>query len=374
MLQSERLICRLLAGDTVTWTRAGTEPIDDFLEVGRYHGVLPLLDAKFQSGKDFAAWPQKILVACHEATLARIAYELAHGAEIERVLAALSNAAVTPLLLKGTGLAYSIYSSPMLRPRSDSDLLVPPELRETASRTLEKLGYDRIGGPAGKFVGYQLQLLYRDARGFVHNIDLHWRISNEQSFAWLFSFADLAAAAVPVRALDPRALRLGNIHALILCLLHRAGNNRFEAPDFGNRLIWLYDIHLLVAAMTDAELDDFRATIEIKRIGAIALDGLRRCAEQFPSHRLVALVDALARSPHAQSGSAVLSAGRLHYEWVELRALPDAASRVAYLAERAFPSREYMRERYPNSGNQSISILYARRFFDGIRRRIISSD
>ncbi len=60
------------------------------------------------------------------------------------------------------------------------------------------------------------------ARGIAHNIDLHWRISDQQSFAWLFSFAELAAAAVPVPALNRHALRLGNAHALLLCLLHRA--------------------------------------------------------------------------------------------------------------------------------------------------------
>ncbi len=367
MGNAERLICALLTGEGATWSGdESSSAIAAFLDIGRYHGVLPLLDAALRSRDDFAKWPQEAVAACRQAALAQTAYELAHGAEIERVLDELAHANITPLLLKGTGLAYSLYASPVLRPRSDSDLLVAPEMRETAWQALQRLGYRRVGGPAGRFVGYQLQAQLSDTRGLAHNIDLHWRISNAQSFAWLFSFADLAAAAVPVPTLHPRASRLGNAHALLLCLLHRAGNNLFQAPGFGDRLIWLYDIHLLVDAMTNAERDDFRATVEAKRVGAIALEGLRRCAERFPSPSLAALIDALARSPQAQSGAELLTAGRMRREWLEWRAIPGAGARLAYLAERAFPSREYMLERYPESSSRPLPALHARRWLEGL--------
>ena len=369
--ETERLICSVIRRETTPWNGSGdATAIDAFLEAGRYQGVLPLLDTEFSSGKDFATWPDEILTASHQAALAQTGYELAHGGEIERVLAALSRAAITPLLLKGTGLAYALYASPVLRPRSDSDLLVAPEMRENAWRALQKLGYRRVGGPAGKFVGYQMQLQCRDARNLVHNIDLHWRISDAQSFAWLFSFADLAAAAVPVPALDPGASRLGNVHALLLCLLHRAGNNLFQAPGFGDRLIWLYDIHLLVEAMTERQLDDFRATVETKRVGAITLQGLRQCAGRFPSPRLADLIDVLLGSAQAQSGAEFLGAVRLRREWMELRAIPRAASRFNYLAERAFPSREYVRERYPESSASPLPLLHARRWLEGLGKMV----
>ena len=337
-----------------------------FLEAGRYHGVLPLLDARFRNHIRFESWPATILQACRRATLAQAGYELTQGAEIDRVLTELAHAAIKPLLLKGTGLAYGLYRSPVLRPRSDTDLLVPLETRAPALQTLQQLGYRRVCGPAGKFVGYQLQLEYLDARGIAHNIDLHWRISNAQSFAWLFSFAELSSAAVPVPALNPHASRLGNAHALLLCLLHRAGNNLFQTPGFGDRLIWLYDIHLLVGAMSGAELDHFRAIVEAKCVGAIALDGLYRCDEFFPSPPLAALIDGLARGPGAQSGADLLSAGRLRREWIELSAIPYGAARLGYLAARAFPSGEYMRERFPDSPARALPVLHTRRWIEGL--------
>ena len=359
------LIGSVLGGETALWDRVGAVATDEFLEAGRDEGVLPLLDAEFRSGRDFATWPAQILSACRQAALAQTGYELAHGAEIERVLTALSRVAIAPLLLKGTGLAYGLYPSPALRPRSDSDLLVPTETRETAQRTLEELGYRRTGGPAGKFVGYQTQMQRRDARGLAHNIDLHWRLSDAQSFAWLFSFAELTAAAVSVPELGPHASRLGNAHGLLHCLLHRASNNLFQSPGFGDRLIWLYDIHLLVCTMTSAEQADFRAMAKTKRVGAIALEGLRRCAARFPSPPLAALIEALARSPEAKSGSALLGASRLKREWIELLAIPSATSRFIYLADRAFPSSAYVRERYPESSASLLPLLHAQRWLEG---------
>ena len=171
-------------------------------------------------------------------------------------------------------------------------------------------------------MGYQYELHHVDPRGVTHNVDLHWRISNAQSFAWLFAFDELAAAAVPVPMLGASARRLGDVHALALALLHRAGNNQFIEAGFGDRLIWLYDFHLLVEAMTDDDLAQFRRLAEAKRIVAIALDGLRRCADAFGSPRVQALIAELERSPAAESGAAFLRAGKIGREWLELRAIP----------------------------------------------------
>jgi hypothetical protein len=368
----ERAICDLLSGEPVEWRgREDSAAIREFLDTAAYHGVLPLLHAVFRRHSDLASWPKEIVDACHRAALAQTGYELLHGAEVERVLAALANETITPLLLKGTGLAYSLYASPTLRPRADTDLLVAPEAAGTAHSALAAIGYRRVCGPAGRYVGYQTQLRRRDAHGLEHDIDLHWRISNVQSFAWMFSFAEMAAATVPVPALNSRARRLGNVHALMLCLLHRAGNRMFATTGVGERLIWLYDIRLLVSAMTDAELADFRSTAEIKRVGALAIDGLRCCADRFPSPRLADLIDALAQSAQATTGSALLNAGRWRREWMEFHAIPSRL-RLAYVAERALPANEYMRERYPDSLPTPVTALHVRRWIEGLGKLLLA--
>ena len=376
------LICAMLRGESVAWPAANGDSIVAFIDDARSHGVTPLLDARFVSGTVSGGvskgpdhglantWPETIRRACHDDAINHAGRELASRAETTRVLAALDRAGVRPLLMKGTGLAYSHYPRPALRPRADCDLLVAPSQRDAARSILHDLGYRRIGGPAGKLVGYQYELHRVDPHGVTHNVDLHWRISNAQSFAWLFAFDELAAAAVSVPTLGASARRLGDVHALMLALLHRAGNNQFMEPGFGDRLIWLYDFHLLVEAMTDDNRARFARLAEARRVVAIAVDGLRHCADAFRSPRVEALMRELERSPVATSGAAFLRAGRIGREWLELRAIPTSRDRLTYLANRLVPSADYMRERFPDEGNRALPLLHARRWLQGIDGRL----
>ena len=261
--EATQIICTLLRHEAAEWdANAGPSAVACFLDVGHDDGVLPLIDAELRSRTDGDAWPEEIRAACRERARIQAAYELAHRAELSRLLEAFAAAGIKSLLLKGTGLAYGLYPDAILRPRVDTDLLVAPDTGDEARRVLVAMGYRRVIGPAGRFVGYQVAMHRTGRNGVRHAIDLHWRISDLQSFAWLFSFDDLAAAAQPVPSLDARAWRLGNPHALLHCVLHRFGNNRFQEPGFGDRLIWLYDMKLLVERMSDAELEIFQRMVD----------------------------------------------------------------------------------------------------------------
>ena len=376
------LLCALLRGESPAWPAdAGDEAAEAFLREARYHGVTPLLDARFRkSGSDphfgslsgrvgwEANWPEAILTACREDALVQAVNELARRNELVRVLAGLAEAGVAPLILKGTALAYSHYADPALRPRADTDLLVAPPDRDAALRILRELGYRRVTGPAGTYVGYQAEMTRIDAHGMACSVDLHWRISNAQSFAWLFTFDELAAASRPLDALGAHARRLCDAHALVVALLHRAGNNAFIDAGFGDRLIWLHDFRVLTDAMTDDELARVVRLVADKRIAAIAIDGLRRCGECLPSPRLDALISALERGAAPRSGADLLRAGRLRREWLELKAIPTLRARLAYLAGRALPDAQYMRERFPGS-SRALPLLHARRWLGGLAPR-----
>jgi hypothetical protein len=61
--------------------------------------------------------------------------------ELTRITAALTEAGIPALALKGIVLAYSAYKDPSLRPMMDLDLLVPPRERENAIDVLRKLKF-----------------------------------------------------------------------------------------------------------------------------------------------------------------------------------------------------------------------------------------
>jgi hypothetical protein len=368
MQAHEQQLCALLHGESMSCPADESAPdASSILNAAKYHGVLPLLAAEFcRHPPGFI--PRWFLDASRSSARERAMYELASQAELTKVIEGLARARIEPLLLKGAGLGYGCYPSPALRPRADTDLLVRPNERDKARRLLEEMGYQRKCGPAGTFVGYQLELHRTDRLGVRHNIDLHWRISNAQSFAWLFSFDELAASAVPAPRLHPLAVRVGNVHALALNLLHRAGNNCFLEAGSGDCLIWHYDVRLLIEQMEDAALEEFRRLVRTKRIGAIVIDGLRHCAERFGSPRLDRLIDRLVQDPLADSGAQLITAGRLQREWLECRAIPRLRDRLSYLAERAFPTHAYMRDRFPGAYARPLPLLYVERIVHGFAK------
>ena len=164
------------------------------------------------------------------------------------------------MLLKGAALAHTHYVTPELRRRGDTDMLIRPRERIVAREVLRDLGYQPLNLTSGSFVSYQFSVSKVDALGLQHAVDVHWRLSNRQVFGTTLSYDELAAAAVSVGDLAARAP--APVHALLLACMHRA--THFGAPffssgteTFGDRLIWLYDIHLLVTAMTAAQSEAF---------------------------------------------------------------------------------------------------------------------
>lgn len=379
------LICALLRGESPAWPAdAGDTAIEAFLRDARYHGVTPLLDARFRSSASNAVspvpgagsrvddagrtgstthWPDAILRACHEDALVQAVHEHQRRTELVRVLSAFAASGITPLLFKGSALAYTHYATPALRPRADSDILVAPQDRGAALALLRELGYRRTSGPASTYVGYQTSTTRIDLHGNAWGIDLHWRLSNAQSFAWLFTFEELAAASVPIDALGPNARGLGEAHALAIALLHRAAGNALVEPGSGDRLIWLHDFRVLADAMDDHALARFVGLAGEKRFAAIAIEGLRQCAGSMPSAHLHTLIASLERSPMATSGAGFLRAGRLRREWLELRAVPTMRARLACLAGRVLPDASYMRERFPDAQGRALPLLHAQRWF-----------
>ena len=97
----ERVVCAVLRQEVRVWDGSADKAASErFLAAAHYHGALPLLDAAFHAHKEFESWPPEILVTCRKAARSQAMYELAHRAELTRVLDALSLAGVVPLVLK----------------------------------------------------------------------------------------------------------------------------------------------------------------------------------------------------------------------------------------------------------------------------------
>jgi hypothetical protein len=371
MHETEQIICAVLRGEARPWVGpVASAAIARFIDAARYHGVLPLLDAELTEGRS-TNWPAEILAACREESRAWAMYELAHRVEMFRVLNALSSAGVTFLILKGAALAYSLYPTPTLRPHSDTDLLIHPDRRKDAALVLERLGYSKSRGGEGAFTFHQATWHRPEASGAVHTLDVHWRISNSSVLSRPLTYAELEGRAASLPPLGPHARTLAPADALLFACIHRAGHAHAPyfvngVPHFGiDRLIWLYDIRLLVSQMSAGELDAWAATAAAKGIGEICCDAILRTRERFGTVVPRQVLELLSGAEGVEPSARFLSAGRVRLMLDDVRALRGWGERIAWARELAFPSASYMRWKYADASITWLPGLYLQRAVTG---------
>ena len=361
----DALVAAALGGDRL----AGIELArGDWTAVTRrleHHGVLPLLAEVLLAEPDVPAGVRTSLQ--HDATR-HAATDLVREFELTNLLDALDHAGAGALVMKGAHLAYSHYARPDLRPRIDTDLLVADAAGPTAQQVLGGLGYEPAGQVSGTLVTYQSSHIKRREQGASHIVDVHWRVANPQAFARVLSYDELASQAVPLPRLGPSARGLSDVHALLVACVHRVAHH-FDA----DRLIWIYDIHL-IASRLDAE--GWRRSVDLavnRRVATVCLQGLRRAQQTFHTAVPVEVFETLeSRAGLAdQATAAYLTPSRRRRVQVltsDLRALSSWTDRLRLVREHLFPSAPYMRNVYAPDSAAPLVLLYARRGLRGARK------
>jgi hypothetical protein len=293
------------------------------------------------------------------------------GPETVRVLEALSHTGIRPLLMKGVPLAYTHYRSPYLRPRSDADMLIRRADREAASSVLAELGYERSNATSGELVSYADSWSKLDRHDVTHVIDLHWRVNNCQMFAEAVSYDELMNGSVAIPLLGGRAL--GPVHALLLACMHRVAHvaapwSVDDTRHYGDRLIWLYDIHLLTSRMSPQELTEFARLAVERRLKTICFDGLRQSQRCFATQLPDEILGVLSAAGPSEPSARYLDPGRLRYMVRDIQSLSNLRDRLRLAKEHLFPPAEYMLKKYAVSRRAWLPALYLRRGLQGTWR------
>jgi hypothetical protein len=290
------------------------------------------------------------------------ASELLRADEIKSVLRELAAAGIQPILFKGTALAYSIYPSPVCRPRNDTDMLIGVDQVDAARHALIACGYVPTVYCADLFSQFEVQRV--DRFGVLHVFDVHWRVSTQPVFEKLPTYDDLVSRCQAVPALGPYARAAGRVDALLLACVHPAMHHRNL-----ERALWIYDVHLLASAISEAELDEFVLRAEAAEVGTVAAHALQRARSVFgtvvPDWVLARLAAAAAES----SSAYLASERRWHHELISsLRALP-LGRRMAFVRAVLFPSPQYVLGAYGFRGKRLgvwlLPALYAHRNLRG---------
>lgn len=370
------LLAAVIRGEIPPWPSPGdTEFAGRVLKAAEMHGVNALLHDRLGTTAGGSDWPESVMAGLRKRTLGSSAWELAHRQEIAKVLAAMEEQGLKPLLFKGSVLAYTHYRLPWLRSRGDTDLMIAPAELGAASEAFAKAGYKRNFAISGEHVSYQATFVPDNPPPAVHAFDLHWQVNNAPVLAARLDYADLLARSQPVPALDANARGPNEVDSLLLACLHRAAHlegPRQEGMMFspGDRLLWLYDILLLFNGLDTAARGAFADRAINTGLAGISLDTLET------TQRILCLqIDENLRNRLAEAGkhepaSQYLHANQMRRAWINLSALGDWRARARYLGENFLPSADYMRQRYPESAGQPLAWLYLKRGFTGVGKKL----
>lgn len=336
------------------------------MERSAYHGVQALLHERLHQAP---GWPENIRAALRQQAIAQAVWELRHQQVIADALAALADAGVQSVLLKGTALAYLHYPGPAQRTRCDTDLIVPLQARRLAAEVLQALGFVRVL-ELGELMSYQACMTREVSSGGQHTIDLHWKINNSELLSRLFGYEELLATARPVPELSPHALAVDPVRALLIASMHLAVD-RQGYQYRGDRLIGLYDVHLLSQGFEPRQWSELVHLAAAKGLRGVCLDVIEQARARLATPVPPEVLGALAAPGTDEPPAEYLSSGHLRRRWIDFCTLDGASARLAYLRQLAFPPTAYMRERFPETRVTWLAWLYLRRAIGGLRRRAV---
>lgn len=327
------------------------------VEAAEHHGAAALLlDRAAEEGVPLGpAW-----AALRERAAGQAAACAVRDAEALKVLARLRTAGLPFVVLKGLALAYTVYQHPWMRGRSDTDLLLRESDLPRFERVFEEMGYTVLPHVRGRLTLPQRHYYREDRRGFRHAWDLHWRLTSSQALRFAVAEDELTSRAEPVLVLEG-ALVPSRPDALHLACIHRLAHH-FDDP----RLIWLWDIRLLLQAMSERELARF-AHLASRPASAAACGHSLAVAREHVGARIPEVLQPLLDMQGPAPAAFLWSGSRrpITYLIGELRSAPPR-DRVRLLRERVLPSLSSMRERYPSVPGIALPLAYAWRLIVGI--------
>ena len=343
-----------LRGEETPWSALSEEEWNELAGTARHEGVAPVLYHVQAS----AGWPcgmpprlrDELRVECLKAG----GSNLLVYRELGRILSALRGEVV---LLKGAALASTIYPTIALRPMTDIDILLRRGCVESAVERLRSIGYGDVAPEMTLGLSRETHFqvaLKGGPRGYVIT-ELHWSLVGSAGdwrspdLDWFWKETE------PWRMEEERDARGAPLSALQLRphahLLYLAAHLMLQHGGANGRLLWAYDIHLLVtqyAKRIDWEelrrrARDFHwapalhaALVRTHRtFGTVLPDDYLQAIESDGDRRSKALVES--KSKPVQTPATAT--------WNYLRSL-DRRSRRRRIRAILWPTREYMLWRY----------------------------
>jgi hypothetical protein len=359
------LFLPLLRGESIRWPQDLDLAV--FFELAQFHGVTCLL---LESLSRLEGVPAAVIQRLQGMGRERAMWELRNRQLMREAIDALAQAGIPSLVFKGTALAYSLYTNPVWRMRSDSDVLISEDKLACATAVLQRLGYRQYGA-SEEMIFYKIYFEQSMPEGGVHNIDLHWRFNNSELLSGLFRFEQLLQRSVPVPALGSEVRAPCEVDALLIACLHRGVHHQAvytvgqQQHYTGDRYIWLKDIDLLLRQLSPAQWSEFVVAAHERGVVQICRDSVTLSARLYGTPLPATWQQDLPLYDEGQADRYIL-AGQLGRVSRDFCACSGGYDKLRFIARQLLPPVEYMRHKYADARMRWLPWLYLRRIVAGV--------
>jgi hypothetical protein len=282
------------------------------------------------------------------------------------VLRRLHAANINVTVLKGFALANTLYNHPALRPRTDIDILIHPRDKEAIKDIFQSLGYYNPRGWEPKAIINQFSMKKPLSKGLNVLFDIHLKISNSKGIENILNYDELLINA------DTSTLQNINlinqpyalIHAIFHLLNHRAAGDLVK-------LIWLYDIYLIIEQLDEKMRLDLLELIKVKGLATLVLFTLRLTNQYFPSQKLsdviAVIYSAEVQATANSSFDYLLRENEGFSSFLRtLKLTTGLGNKLNVIKETVLPPPAEIYAKYGEHSGWPLSLLYIRRLLFGL--------
>jgi hypothetical protein len=137
-----------------------------------------------------------------------------------------------------------------------------------------------------------------------------------------------------------------------------------------DRLNWIYDVHLLLAAMTEDEQVEFSRLALQNNLQTICREMVAQSRQCFGTKVSKVMLNSLEVPALPKSFKTRFAASHTALLTDDFRLLPDRQSRLDFLREFFFPPADYLLNRYKKKSRLWLFPLYIRYLFGGLYERL----
>ena len=134
------------------------------------------------------------------------------------------------------------------------------------------------------------------------------------------------------------------------------------------RLIWLYDLHLLLEGLSQRETSEFAEAAKEKRVWTLCARSIALTRSRFRTRVQPVLRHELEEATSCQGvelSAYYVGTPQWRLQFIDFSALSSWRERLQWASDMAFPTRKFMAKHYPNCGGIPLPVLYCWRLGKG---------